>query len=206
MFSVLQSVGWHPRNVLDIGGYKGNWTRTVRRLFPTARIVIVEPNRHSELESVGVPVHYEVLSSEVTTIPWYSNMTTGDSIYKELTRHYSNVTPATRRTTTLDALFPNEQFDFIKLDCQGAELDILKGGKTLLQSTNVLLIECSFAGKYNAGAPSFAEYLHYLDSIGFAPLDITELHRANGILGQIDILCLRKSSPLWATIQSRMVS
>jgi FkbM family methyltransferase len=204
MFSTLQTFGWSPRTILDIGGYKGQWTRQVRGIFPSATFVVVEPNRHKELETVGAPVHYEVLSSEIKSVPWYSNMTTGDSLYKENTRHYQDVPPVTRNTTTLDTLFPNTGFECIKIDCQGAELDILKGGKRMLEQTNVILLECSFAGNYNAGAPSFAEYIRYLDSIGFAPLDIPELHRANTILCQIDILFLRKDSPLWGAIQRRM--
>lgn len=205
MFSVLENLGWCPRTVLDIGGYKGHWTRAVQTMFPNARFAIVEPNRHKELETLSSPVYYEVLSSEIKEIPWYSNMTTGDSIYKELTRHYASVNPSTRMTTTLDILFPNQRFDCIKLDCQGAELDILKGGATLLESTDVLLIECSFAGKYNQGAPSFTDYIGYLDSIGFSPVDITELHRANNILCQIDILFVRKTSQLWERIQQKMI-
>jgi FkbM family methyltransferase len=204
MFSVLQNVGWSPRSVLDIGGYKGNWTRQVRNMFPYATFVVVEPNPHKDLETVGAPVHYELLSSCVKDVPWYSNMTTGDSLYKELTRHYSVVPAVTRTTTTLDTLFPTQRFDCIKIDCQGAELDILKGGERLLQSTDVLLIECSFAGKYNQGAPSFADYIGYLDLIGFSPVDITELHRANNILCQIDILFLSKTSSLWNSIQARL--
>ena len=205
MASLLRSLGWSPRTVLDIGGFKGQWTRQVQTQFPSARFVVVEPNPHPELKTLDVPVHFEVLSSTVETIPWYSNLSTGDSIYKELTNHYASVAPTLRTTTTLDALFPTQQFDFIKLDCQGAEVDILKGGESLVRKADVLLLECAFAARYNEGAPTFAGYIQYLDSIGFAPLDITELHRANGILCQIDILFLRKTSPYWSTIQAAMV-
>lgn len=204
MFSVLRNLGWSPKNILDIGGYKGHWTREVRNMFPSASFVIVEPNPHKELETVGVPVHYEILSSDIKSVPWYSNMSTGDSLYKENTRHYSSITPVTRNTTTLDSLFPNQRFDCIKLDCQGAELDILRGGQHMLTYTDVVLLESSFAGQYNAGAPAFLEYVSTLDSLGFGSLDITELHRANGVLCQIDILFLRKTSPLWTQIQSHM--
>lgn len=206
MFSVLQTLGWYPRNILDIGGYKGHWTRQVRAMFPKANFVIVEPNPHKELESVGAPVHYELLSCEIKSVPWYSNMTTGDSLYKENTRHYVMIAPVTRQTTTLDTLFPNGVFDCVKIDCQGAELDILKGGQHMLTHTDVVLLECSFAGQYNSGAPSFADYIRFMDDIGFAPLDITELHRANNILCQIDVLFLRKSSPMWSALQSKMTS
>lgn len=195
---------WSPKTILDIGGYKGYWTRDMRREFPQASFTVVEPNPHPELSVLGVPVYKELLSSEVKDVLWHSNMSTGDSMYKERTRHYQNVVPTTRKTTTLDILFPSQTFEFIKIDCQGAELDILKGGENLLRNTIAVLLECSFAGQYNQGAPTFAEYIAYMDSIGFAPLDIPELHRANGVLIQIDILFLRKSSPYWDTIQSRL--
>jgi len=196
---------WSPKTILDVGGYRGHWASEVRSQFPAASIVVVEPNPHKELDRLGVPVHYEVLASSIREVPWYSNLSTGDSMFKELTHHYEGIMPVTRKTTTLDTLFPTQRFEFIKLDCQGAELDILKGGEVLLLDTQAILLECAFAGTYNEGAPSFGEYISYLDSIGFVPLDITEVHRANGVLCQLDIVFLRKTSPHWTTIQSRLV-
>lgn len=195
---------WSPQTILDVGGYKGHWTREVQSQFPTASIVVVEPNPYNELGRLGVPVHCEVLASTIREVPWYSNLTTGDSMFKELTRHYEGVVPVTRTTTTLDTLFPTQRFEFVKLDCQGAELDILRGGETLIRDTQAILLECAFAGRYNEGAPSFTDYIIYLDSIGFAPLDITEIHRANGVLCQLDIVFLRKTSPYWAGLQTRL--
>jgi hypothetical protein len=94
--------------------------------------------------------------------------------------------------TTLDTLFPDKTFDFIKIDCQGTELDILKGGKALVDRATVLLLECPFAGQYNEGCPSFCEYIQYMDSNGFAPFDISEIHMIGNVMGQIDILFVRK--------------
>jgi FkbM family methyltransferase len=205
-YTSLTAVGWSPRAILDIGGFKGNWTREVQGLFPSASVVILEPNAHPELRSIGVPVFHDVVSSSVREVPWYSNLSTGDSLYQERTSHYVGVTPVTRTTTTLDTLFPTRRFDFVKIDCQGSELDILEGGQTLVAETEVLLLECSFAGQYNRGAPSFADYIRVTDALGFAPVDITELHRANGVLCQIDILFLRKTSPLWSRIQTKLTT
>ena len=204
MFDILKSIGWSPRTILDIGGYKGNWTRAVRMHFPTAMFSVVEPNSHPELNSLGVPVYRELLSSTIKDVPWYSNLSTGDSMFQERTKHYAQVAAVTRRTTTLDQLFPTQRFEFVKIDCQGAELDILTGGQTMLRGTDVVLMECAFAGQYNLGAPSFAEYIRAMDALGFAPLDLPELHRANGVLCQVDILFLRKTSSYWEAIQRRL--
>lgn len=202
---LLRSIGWSPSTVLDVGGFKGNWTRDMQRVFPRASFTVIEPNAHPELRSLNARVLYEVLSAERATVPWYSNLSTGDSIHRETTRHYDAVVPTMRTTTTLDALFPTETFDFVKLDCQGAELEILRGGQQVLQGTEVLLLECAFAGIYNTGAPTFAETVQALDALGFAPLEIPELHRANGILCQIDLLYLRKTSPFWKQIQATLI-
>ena len=203
---ILRSFGWSPRTILDLGGYKGTWTRDMKQRFPLASITLIEPNPHPELRTAPARVLYEVVSDTQATVPWYATLSTGDSLYKEVTRHYDGVAPVLRTTTTLDTLFPTETFDFIKLDCQGAELAILRGGTHLLRGTEVLLLECPFAGVYNANAPTFADTLRDLTALGFAPLDIPEHHRANGVLCQIDILFLRTSSPLWPRIQARLAA
>lgn len=201
---ILRSLGWSPKTVLDVGGYKGHWTREHQRIFPRAAFTVIEPNPHPELRFLDARILSEIVSAEPGTVSWYSNLSTGDSIYRETTRHYSSVAPTTRTTTTLDALFPTETFDFVKLDCQGAEVDILRGGRRVLQQTEVLLLECPFACRYNEGAPTFASYIEAITAAGFSPLDISELHRANGVLIQIDIVCLRTSSSLWSMLQERI--
>jgi len=201
---LLRSLGWSPKTILDVGGFKGNWTRAHQRIFPTASFTVIEPNPHPELRSLNARVLYEVVSDGHETVPWYSNLSTGDSLYRETTRHYAGIAPAVRTTTTLDTLFPTETFDFIKLDVQGAELDVLRGGPRVLRDTEVLLLECPFAGVYNTGAPTFVDVIHAVDALGFAPLDIPELHRASGVLCQIDILALRKTSVLWDRVQARL--
>jgi FkbM family methyltransferase len=200
----LKSFGWMPHTILDIGAYKGNWTRETRLHFPNAKFVLIEPNDSSTLRSMKDRIFNEIVSDSVKQVQWFSNGSTGDSMFQERTQHYANVSPTLRTTTTLDILFPKESFDFIKIDCQGAELDILKGGDRLLRNTEVLLLECPFAGQYNHGAPTFADYIRKVDDIGFTPYEIVEHHYANGILCQIDILFIRKTSRLWVEIQRKI--
>jgi FkbM family methyltransferase len=189
----MKTLGFQPSRILDIGAYKGWWTHQTRTSFPTAEFTLVEANDHPELLGLG-RVHKALLNSTPGTVEWYSNGGTGDSMLQEVTGHFRNVTPTTCEATTLDRLFPSEVFDFIKIDCQGAELEILKGGKSLLDRTKVVLLECPFAGQYNEGCPSFCEYIQYMDSIGFTPFDISEIHLIQNITGQIDIMFIRKGS------------
>ena len=126
--------------------------------------------------------------------------TTGDSIFREATGHYANVAAQQRMTTTLRKLFGEgdgaHRFDLIKLDVQGAELEVLKGGEGLIRAASFLLLELPFMGCYNVGAPSFLEYIAFLDKQGFVPYDLPEMHREAGVLMQIDILFVARSHAL----------
>lgn len=194
----MKSLGFDPKNILDVGAFKGRWTHHTRHFFPNASFTMIEANDHPEL----VGAIKAVLSDSVKEVSWYSNGGTGDSIMKERTSYFTNVTPSYRESTTLDILFPTQTFDFIKIDCQGAEIDIMKGGERVLQSCSAILLECPFAAQYNSGCPSFAEYIAYLDQIGFTPFEMPELHCIANVCIQIDIIFVRKTHPLISAAQS----
>ena len=94
--------------------------------------------------------------------------------------------------------------DFIKLDVQGSEMDVLKGAeKTLQRGVEFILIETQLI-EYNKGAPMFLTLVNYMDSIGYEVFDIWEMHyqpwakclcSSSGQLSEIDILFIRKNSP-----------
>lgn len=70
------------------------------------------------------------MSDNQKNVNWYNNNSTGDSIYKENTSFYDNSNVIIKKTNTLDHFFKdkNISFDFIKIDVQGSEIPILKGG------------------------------------------------------------------------------
>ena len=51
----------------------------------------------------------------------------------------------------------NEKNIFIKIDCQGAEIPILKGSEKILSRTDFIVIEMPLFGQYNEGVPNFLE-------------------------------------------------
>lgn len=81
----------------------------------------------------------------------------------------------------------------IKIDCQGAEIPILKGATNILNKTDFIILELPLFGQYNEGVPTFLEHITYMDSIGFTPYDILDNHYINGFNMQIDILFINKS-------------
>ena len=93
----------------------------------------------------------------------------------------------------LDSLFNGKNFDLIKIDTQGSEIDILKGGIETMKKASFIILEMPFLGEYNKGAPDFYDHIIFMKKHGFVPYDLPEQHRANGILIQIDIIFIKQT-------------
>lgn len=127
-------------------------------------------------------------------VDWYGRLGTGDSYYRENTSFSDNLASEKRRTQTLDNLIKRNNLptpDLIKLDTQGSEIDILRGGDLALSGAKFVYIECSLVN-YNEGAPQLADYVGFMSSKGFIPYDLCEDHKKGGALIQVDILFVRK--------------
>lgn len=169
--------------ILDIGANDGWWYRSMQLQYPAAEFVLVEANPYNEpaLRALGVDYKIACLSDKVKEVKFYttksSPTSTGASYYRENTEHFadSEVEILELTTTTLDLLFPTETFDFIKMDVQGAEVDILNGGKNLVRSASKVLLEVPIEGvEYNIGAPTRKTYLDLMAALGFTTFEVVE--------------------------------
>lgn len=199
----LAQQGFRCEKVLDIGAYKGEWTQEFKKHFPNTSSTMVEPNVNHQIDLVSMAqendrIVVKLLGSEKKTVDYYMTKLSnsrGNSIYKEQTSAFENCDIVQEDMDTIDNLFSEETFGFIKLDVQGAELDVLKGGKNVAQRAEFILLEVKIL-EYNKGAPTFAETIAYMDSIGFTPFDIYELHYLPSLhCNEIDILFVKKDSP-----------
>jgi len=194
----LQSFGFDAKSILDIGAYKGKWSMEVRKtVFPNSSYTLVEAIDYQELRLLSnrydnINFFNLLLDEKEQNVTWYEKRNTGDSIFKENTSYFEDSEKIERLTTTLDKSFSSHYtFDLIKIDCQGAELPILKGGKKLVQSAKVIILEVPFMGQYNIGVSNFFEHIKYMQEIGYSVFDIVELHRVEDILIQIDLIFIK---------------
>ena len=86
----------------------------------------------------------------------------------------------------------------IKLDIEGHEIEALKGGRALLDQTEMVIAEVSVAARFQ-GAASCGEFLAFMEACGFALFDVVDLGQlgADGPLVSMDVALLRKDSRLW---------
>jgi FkbM family methyltransferase len=87
--------------------------------------------------------------------------------YENLSELCEVITSGPVGTTRLDDVGIDGGVDLLKLDIQGAELQALEGGRTLLGRTLVIHVETEFVPIY-AGQPLFSECELFLRGIGFA--------------------------------------
>ena len=97
----------------------------------------------------------------------------GNSYYREIGYNNGKVFPEDRflvlQTFKLDTVVEKNGFpypDFIKIDSQGSELDIIKGASECLKHCKYLIVELQEID-YNKHSPKADQVIDYLKSIGY---------------------------------------
>jgi len=198
---------YQPKVFYDIGawdpfGYHG--ATKFQQIFKNSKFYLFEANNkmESQLKKSGFDYVVQLLSDKDNEerIFYEAKLpcTTGDSYYLENTSAYSkeNRTEKKLTTKTLDSLIEELKWptpDFIKIDTQGSEIDILKGASKTLDNCTFVLIEIKIQN-YNKNSPDFFESMNYMYSKGFKIYDITEFHYYEGFLNEVDFLFVKKDS------------
>ena len=86
--------------------------------------------------------------------------------YRHLAEYLHVVEEMAIETVALDDLSEIERFDGLKIDVQGAELDVLRGGEHKLRAATLVLCEVEFIELYE-GQPLFADIDQFLRAQGF---------------------------------------
>ncbi len=221
MFTKLQKLkekhNYTPGVILDIGAHHGYWTKRMMKIYPNIKYYLFEGIDYKQLDKYktnkNVFIYKNILlNDKEEEVDWYEEKNTGDSFFKELTHYFKDTKPIKRKTITLDAIInrddilKNDKNIFIKIDCQGAEIPILKGSTSILTNTDFIVLEIPLFGKYNEGVPNFLEHIQFMDSIGFCPFDILENHYVNNFNIQIDMLFINKSHKLNEVVQQKIFS
>jgi len=171
-----------PFRILDIGANTGGWFREASQVFSNAYILSIEANEECEevLKLTNPNYMIALLAKDNELYKFYKNRdvygSTGNSIYKELSPHYTdeNTFYDERPGILLDDILKGQDpFDLIKMDVQGTELDIIKGGYFTCTEAKGILLEVALK-EYNQGSPLHDEIVDYMKSIGFKKAEILE--------------------------------
>jgi len=200
---VLARLGFEPGFCVDVGAYHGEWTKIFKSVFPGSRMLMIEAQegKRAVLTSVangfgsGVELEIALLGPTDGAEVEFQEMETGSSVFAESSPYPR--TSTTRQTHTLDSVLKKgdrPRADFLKLDVQGYELEVLAGASEALAQVEALLLEVSVL-PVNKGCPLFAEVVAFADRAGFQLFDFcSQVRRNDGVLWQTDLLFLKKGS------------
>jgi len=190
-----------PQRVLDIGANIGEWYSLCQSTFPGCYVFSIEANDGCEpqLKAANPNSLIALLTKDEEIYEFYTKTNaisaTGNSIYKELTPHYEDESTnliVKKQGVMLDKLFPDETFDFIKMDIQGAELDAISGGIKLCKKAKGILLEVALK-EYNQNSPLHDEVVDYMKSIGFIKKETLTDLPYNGEIYHQDILFINEN-------------
>lgn len=204
----MRRLGFRPAVVIDVGAFRGEWTRLCKRIFPTARVLMIEPQAPVQDDLLrlcgsldGVQLVHALVGAADRDAVGFFGSGSGASVLAEAGR---SVPPATSYPmVTVDGVTQGTPFsrpDFVKLDVQGHELEVLAGGLAALASAEAVLMEVNLIGVYEGAAP-FDRVVAFMAAQGFRLYDVCTFFRRpyDGALWQMDVIFVRTTSPLVAS-------
>jgi FkbM family methyltransferase len=201
--------GFVPATVIDVGAAFGSFSRTCHSIFPEAQYILVEPLREyipslkritQEIPRASYEIAVATAQDQVISINVHHDLV-GSSLYREV-EEGTDVNGVLRevRSITLDRLIIEQKAlppYLIKIDVQGAELDVLTGGLTVLSGAELVVLEVSMFQFFQQG-PLFCDVIDYMRSKGFVPYDVLGLQYRplDRALSQLDIVFVKETGKL----------
>jgi hypothetical protein len=104
--------------------------------------------------------------------------------------------------STLDVIARNTNRHVIKIDVEGAEIKVLRGGRECVRNADMIILECSIT-KRHAGESDFIDIGHYLKDEGFVLNDIVELsgYGSHYALAYLDAVFIRNDNPFLKAVR-----
>lgn len=160
--------------IFDVGAHKGSYTEYVLSEIPDADCFLFEPNKYlcSFLKS-----KYKAFNTLVgaTSGPkdFYECEGKADelsSMYKRPVFDELQLTAGKVGCITIDQFCSDmsiEQIDLLKIDVEGAELDVLKGAEKMLWGKRISFLQVEYGGTYPDAGITGLQVVQYLNELGY---------------------------------------
>jgi FkbM family methyltransferase len=146
--------------IFDVGANVGDYSESLGKVFPSAKIYSFEPNPYSYdiLSKNLTAYHSKKLNIGLSEVPGKAKIFTDSSdlsschasLFKEVIENKKNEIPATEIEVYIDTVdnFCRQEgidhIDFIKIDTEGNEYKVLKGSSEMLTNGKIQFIQFEF--------------------------------------------------------------
>ena len=186
----LRRLGFCPQTIIDVGVADG--TPELYAAFPDAQLVLVEPvgEFFEEIAQIlthrrGVHIPAAAGSSEGELELQVEPQLTGRSSHYSrhpLERTGDTLTPRRVQVTTIDRIIADHAFPVpfgLKIDTEGAELEVIRGAAAALERTLFVIAEVGVLHDRFEGSYSFAQFIAAMDRAGFEVCDLLRIGRCH---------------------------
>jgi FkbM family methyltransferase len=203
-FRHVRKLGMEFKTVIDVGVAYGS--PALYTSMPNAKFYLVEPVPHCKdlLDDLTRRLNAEAFNVAAGARDgsmefFVHGDVSGSSAYRQLEGDVMDGEKITVPVRRLDSLLPDSiaRPSLLKIDTQGAELEVLGGATRILDQIDMLIIETSFH-EFRAGAPEFHQVVARAAELGFRAYEILEGHYryADEALAQVDVAFVRSDSSL----------
>ena len=196
-------LSFEPKTVIDVGA--GTGTFALYETFPKARHILIDPlleNRPylekivNRLKNAEYLIAAAAQTSGTVTINVHRDYY-GSSVCKEFEGPDVDGTPRVVPAITLDELCKERELRgpyLIKVDVQGAELDVLSGASQVLKYTEYVVLEICLMGFF-IGGPQLYDVAKFMNERGFVVYDILDYgyRPLDGAMSQVDMAFVKES-------------
>ncbi len=173
------------QGIAHIGGWKCEEVHKYKKLFGDIPVVFVEPNNKLKPfidENLKyykkVRCEYVALGNKDSQVFLNLNFSNPDnddigqssSVLEPLLHPPIGTRKVEVEMTTADKLFKEDNVDFLSIDVQGYELEVLKGAEKLLNQVNYVITEVNKTEQYK-GCVLIDELDDYLNRFGFLRME-----------------------------------
>jgi len=182
----LKEEGFEPKVIYDIGSSLTHWAKVVKNIWPEAKIILFDAFQPAEFLYKDYDYNIGLLSNtDGKKIKFYQNnyWPGGNSYYRENTEYFPEDKYIVMEAKTLDTIVKERGFplpNFIKIDTQGSEIDILEGATNTIRNATKMVIELQHK-EYNLGAKLANDSLKIIENMGWKCTD--PLFCNNGVDG-----------------------
>lgn len=162
--------------VFDIGAHVGTWTQHARAVQPSIEVYTFEPlplefsKLCYNMPDIGVSCHNLALShtSTMREMVYYSSMPQLSTLHRRhTTEKLISLRPIiidvpTERLDTFAWEHEIDHIDFVKIDTEGCEWEVLLGAEELLKKGSIGLIQFEYGGCYSDAKTTLQQVYNYL--------------------------------------------
>jgi len=185
--------------IMDVGANVGDVAEAALKSYPNSKILCFEPvgqthdqltkrmsqfGERSTIYKVALSDNEATADINITTQHGANSLSPQAKFHQDFNPHVREVSKEKINLVRLDDFavqFPTQKIDIMKIDVEGHELNVLKGGTHFIaNNVDVIIIEISLMRDESLQNQAVFEIFSFLHNLGFCLLNVMDLHHVEG--------------------------